>query len=308
MATNVDEKLLHESVVRESTARLVAELSKYQTHFSESDVSAFSREEVVENVKLLRSLAGQTGPVKSVVPLFHPGQKTETVAKPVGADQPVVQVQSGLTELLAMMAQQQVQAHQQMLQFMQQLEQDKKMNEARLELEKQTRDEERKIAAQERRAAFDLVESDRKRNEAARWASERLSQETFRLTLAEAEKQRQIELDMLQQQIKMTEEHHQQEVSRSDRLDRERREYNSRPEIRSKHAHEAVRGLLYNIPQNASDVPAWFQAMDNIFTIQKIDDDLRIQLLTPFLSDRIRKAIFAVPQEQVSTYTRWKEP
>ena len=191
---------------------------------------------------------------------------------------------------------------------------EKATTEARLEMERKSRldeqkerDEERKIAAEERKAAFELAESDRKKNEEVRLNNERISQETLRLTLAEAEKQRNIELDMLQQQMRMTEEHHLQETRRAERQDRERQAYNSRPEIRSKHAHEAVRGLLYNIPQNASDVPAWFQAMDNIFVAQQIGEDLRIPLLTPYLSDRVRKAIFSVPQDQVDTYEHWKE-
>jgi len=76
---------------------------------------------------------------------------------------------------------------------------------------------------------------------------------------------------------------------------------------RLKKATEATRGSLYAMPSEASEVAPYLAQMDRVFEACGVEQDLRINLLTPFLTDRARKAVLAMTPDEYKDYQKWKE-
>src|SRR5207244_3732748 len=92
----------------------------------------------------------------------------------------------------------------------------------------------------------------------------------------------------------------QAEIDKEIRLKAERQVIGNR----LKRATEATRGSLYNMPSEASEVAEY---MERIFVLCEVEQDLRINLLTPYLTDKARKAVMSMPTEEFSKYESWKE-
>src|SRR3989454_4546508 len=74
-----------------------------------------------------------------------------------------------------------------------------------------------------------------------------------------------------------------------------------------KKASDILRNVLYPMPQNSNDLPIYFEAVDSIFVRYQIDEDLRIPLLTPFLTDTARRLLSTLPSQDVSSYIKWQQ-
>ena len=92
-------------------------------------------------------------------------------------------------------------------------------------------------------------------------------------------------------------------------LDRDRRAKENAQLLgsRLKRATDATRGSLYHMPIESSEVAPYFAQMDRVFDSCKVDEDLRANLLTPYLTERARKAVLGMTPAEYNNYTSWRE-
>ena len=337
---------LRKTVQKDSSDRLQQELKLGQTIFDDNAIIKLSRPELISYVTALRKLAGQTTAVRSVVPGFDPSKVTimassSIVSAPASA---VVAAASDLTKSTDVADSTSLMSA--MMQMMAMQMEERRLaaaaNDAKLKKEEDDRREaaaERREAAEERRLAREIAAEDRRLSLAtheARMRKEeqdrqaaaeerRLTVEALRVAQAQAELQRKIDADVFQrleeerhktsqEQIKMMKEsadaaakRHDMDQARADRLEAKSREDSSRKDIRLKRAHDVMKGVLYPMPSEANDLTLYFENVDRLFDTNEVGDDLRISLLTPFLTERARRAMLSLSSTDCDTYEHWKQ-
>ena len=76
---------------------------------------------------------------------------------------------------------------------------------------------------------------------------------------------------------------------------------------RLRKATDAIRGALYPMPIEASEVAPYLAQMDRVFDSCEVEEDLRANLLTPYLTERARKAVLGMTPTEYQNYANWKE-
>ena len=88
-------------VQRDSTDRLIAELKLAQSYFSEAEVIALSRSDLIANVMILRRLSGQTSSVRVLVSNFKPAETVEPALSDMGVGEVDVKPSVGVSADIA---------------------------------------------------------------------------------------------------------------------------------------------------------------------------------------------------------------
>ena len=83
-------------------------------------------------------------------------------------------------------------------------------------------------------------------------------------------------------------------------------ELENRIDRRLHRAHQVMSGILFNMPSIPDDLASYFEQIDKLFDTNKVDQDLRISLLTPYLTERARKAVLGSSNDDVDTYDKFK--
>ena len=300
-------------VTKSDSARLIAELMCAQSYFTEDEINAMDRGDLITHVCELRKLAKVHTALKSVVSGFKPRGaelrgEVETRGRQVEEVDP----------LKAMMA------------FM--LQSAKNLQEEKTEKERCRTEENRlreRLELEKEKLRLQNLQEEKTEKERCRTEENRLRErlelekEKLRLQdLKEERQSRQMELerqtellktlqcranDNLQKNTDMFIQHSKQNMEVMERRERERLEEKDKLENRLKRASELVKNLLYNMPDISSEIPAYLNAVENIFVQNQIREDLRITLLTPYLSTRTRKALSNIPREEIDTYQKWKD-
>ena len=128
--------------------------------------------------------------------------------------------------------------------------------------------------------------------------------------MQQQERNRREELDLRKEEMRLQ---RQNDKSREERLAKEanarvqrENELEGRIDRRLHRAHQVMSGILYNMPTVPGDLVSYFEQVDKLFDTNHIDEDLRMSLLTPFLSDKARNSILNLPTSDVDTYTKFK--
>jgi len=86
-----------------------------------------------------------------------------------------------------------------------------------------------------------------------------------------------------------------------------RNERENRMEERFKKANKLMRGVLTYMPSLPADMPSYFEMTERTFTENKINSDIQVIILKPYLTDEAKKLLCNVPVEDVKTYTQIKK-
>ena len=177
----------------------------------------------------------------------------------------------------------------------------------RAKLEKDEKEAKEKQEKEEKAVKKQLEREERV--EAARLEADRV-----RLALLEADKERQIVRDIQERSNRLAEEEaaaaerrHKETMAHTLEVEKRNAEDKKRLDVRMKKASDILRNVLYPMPLNSNDLPIYFEAVDGIFIRYEIDEDLRIPLLTPFLTDTARRLLSTLPSQDVSSYIKWQQ-
>lgn len=125
------------------------------------------------------------------------------------------------------------------------------------------------------------------------------------------EKQLQMQLDMQERQLRVQMEMQskviemQQGLHDSQQQARALREENII--AKTKRYGQAVQYALYKMPQEAGELPAYFDAVDNIWETYGVPNELKAKLLVPQLTARAKSLITKLPLVEQNDYTKLKE-
>ena len=341
VSSRVSDKSIYERASKDSDERLRNELKRAQDFFESKDIDSMTRTDLIVNASKLRKLAGQIESVKTLISGFNPNQMSldlddfgnvSTPSTPSGSHLtrevgtasprflPPVPVQP--SDTAAMMA---------MFMTMMNSQAEQRKEEARLIREEAERKELR--LAEERKEEARLIREEAERKE-LRLAEER--KEESRLQREEADrKDRLLREELERKEIRLAEDRKTEVEIRkkelenqlaaiekqsklfeassreaSDRYleDRDRvRAEAKKLESRLAKAHTLMKPLMYAMPSDPNELTLYLDNMEKLFTSYKIDDDLRIPLLTPHLTDVARRALLNMSQDVLTSYPKWKE-
>ena len=314
-------------VQKDNTDRLRAEMKLAQTAFANDVVDQMARCDLIKHITDLRRLAGQTTAVRGLVSGFTPTPLTTSMGN-VGVGRDGTSALAGVPttpDVMSMMAM-----------FMQSMAtmQDKRDAAAAMERKEASALQQRRDdaaaeaaakaaagAAQERRDLLALQEKRDLETAAAieRAAEERrLAAEERRLAALEAKRRaeledetRRIDADNAQRRHQETldaqRELHRSEAERADRRERQSREDNKKMDIRLKRANDVMRGVLYHMNTlDAAEIPVYFESIERLFEMNKIDEDLRVSLITPFLDDKSRRLMSNLALTDIDSFDHLK--
>ena len=76
---------------------------------------------------------------------------------------------------------------------------------------------------------------------------------------------------------------------------------------KTKRYGQAVQYALYRMPQEAGELPAYFDSVDNIWETYGVPDELKAKLLIPQLTPRAKSLITKLPLAEQDDYVKLKE-
>jgi hypothetical protein len=77
-------------------------------------------------------------------------------------------------------------------------------------------------------------------------------------------------------------------------------------ESRIKTFGELLKKVLFNMPQKITEIPVYLDTVDRIFSEYNVKDDIKINLLNPYLSVAARKLVVTLPQQDMADYVSFK--
>src|SRR5260221_7067683 len=204
-------------------------------------------------------------------------------------------------------------------------EEDRKKEELRLEKEEKKAEEDRKKAEEERKLRKEEIrliqELEREKAEEER----KLRKEEMRLMLEREERKAdedsrredfrmKIEEDR-REEVKMEKDRCIEEQRRlEDAAERRHRETlednekraNSR-DMKMKRGADILRGCMYRMGDDVLEMPIFFENADRHFESNGIEDDLRLALISPYLSEKARRLLTRLSRDETDTYDKVKK-
>ena len=295
---------LRESIKKANSAVLQAELRVALPKINETCFTHFtvSRENLMLVINELRDLVGIETPIKTaicetkhsairmIIGKFFKGEIFQVDRTP---DSEAIS-----TNVLLAMMQQQLQ-----LQIESRAEDARRHEEARL-ADARKHEEDARRHEEARLADARKHEEDARRHEEARLADARKHEEAARM---HAER-----MDLLQRQIEL--------MDRNRSLDREAdigsREVALQKQVdkqnnislRIKFANDRLRGVISPMSEfKFCNIPLFFESLERIFELHKIDEDLWVLILVPLLNTKAKLLLGRIPKEDSATYAKLKE-
>src|SRR6266516_4861367 len=344
MADQADLELKN-TVRKDATPRLQAEMLVSQNIFDEKQVKNFSRNQLVSYVFALRKLAGQTNAVRTLVSGFDPNdveifggnldQELGATLSPKPTDPTQMffaffqQMQEKETRDRAAQEKQR-----DIDRAAQEKDRDDREKQLTLALEKETRDRaerEKQLTlalekeTRDRKEREDKETRDRderkqkrldKQAELAAKEARDLVQKNKDLEDAKAyektkiENEKQTRYEEYKERSKLEHEYD-DEVRQKNLADKVAHDAkfkleDAKFENRLTRASKALRGLVAKMPSDNFGVVLYLKQMDDIFDLQKIDADLRVYLISSYLSDKARKVQAALSKEDRENYDNFK--
>ena len=289
------------SVEKDSDDRLRNELKRGQDHFDSAEIDAMSRHELKDNCTKLRKLLRQTESVKAQTFGFNPsqisldlGDRTKSTSdvesvKPTPANPPLSETPSATLPPASSGGS----AIEMLMLFM--ANQDKQRREEKEEDDRLRREEKADLLKKEERAERLRIE-EKQESERRRQNEEETRKKELEIQLLAIRNQS----TLLEQSVTEARE---KEARNQERISREAASL----ERRLEKAITFCKALLYPMPVNVNELTLYLENMDTLFAEYHIDEDLRIPLLTPYLTDVSRRALLNIPAEQRTTYQDWKK-
>src|SRR6266516_1691212 len=118
-------------------------------------------------------------------------------------------------------------------------------------------------------------------------------------------KDRKIEEDKLAL-LKSLKDVHTAVTKKKENEEKRKKEESQKRDTRMTKAIKLTRTLLYEIPTDPVSLIIYFRNIDQIFETNEIQDDLKINLLNAHLTEKMRKVLAGIPQEDKEDYPKWK--
>src|SRR5260221_2922590 len=77
-------------------------------------------------------------------------------------------------------------------------------------------------------------------------------------------------------------------------------------EMKLKRSADILKGCLYKMPDDPMEIPVFLDYADRHFNSNDIDEELRISLINPYLSDKARKLLTRLAPQETDTYEKLK--
>ncbi len=178
-------------------------------------------------------------------------------------------------------------------------EEDKRKEEIRIKQEEQRREKQRKQEEQRK-------EEQRKLEEDRREEQKRIKEEK--------ERHDEIMLKMLQNQLRNTEKvedaaerRHRENLEDNEKSRKEAADRANSREMKLKRGAEILKGCMYKMGDDVIEVPMFFENADRHFESNAIDDDLRLALINPYLSEKARRLLTRLARDETDTYEKVKK-
>ena len=239
-------------------------------------------------------------------------------ALPIKKQEPVTtaQPQSNIDPMMMMM---------QMMQQMREDREEAKKEALRREDENKRREAELKEQARvqaERYERYEMAQREEAKKEALKREEEnmRREEENKREALRRDEENMRREAE-LKEQARIQAERHEEQMRAQieafermqeakiaeDRAAREgRREKDGTKENKIKMFGDLLKHVLFNMPNDINEIPVYLDTLDRIFTEYNVPNEIRINLVNPYLSSAARKLIVSLPADDLTDYEHFK--
>src|SRR3989442_11007253 len=336
----ITEESVRHSVSKDSTERLKNELINFQDVLDPSQISVLSRDKLIDLVVVLRLMHNSTESVKTMTKNFDPKKAKYELAKlkgsveisSAGGAEGGADVMNLLLSLMQSMTQQrQDEAKQRQDEAKQRLEEitrrekreddlrmllekketdkqielDKKESEKQIELHKQELERQFELNRREveKQLELDKKELERKAEADKIIADQLLEKERMDKILEQEREARQRKDEALFDSIKALQAQHVEKMNiETTRFQTE----NSKREVRLTKIRKALAGVITPMPKDFLGAFLYLKRMEEHFLEHKIENDLKIAILTPYVNESIKRMIESLPLEQRDTYDKWK--
>src|SRR6266536_3570872 len=329
-------------VIKDDTERLRAELKRARPQLTVDEVNQFNREELVEQITDLRLRTGDTRAIKEPIGVPMEGAVGEVlpeVGRPVEIAPHVDPTQALLQMVLLMKREdgdketRRIEEDRRRVEFERErieeerkirreemlalqlkeekrleferereekrIEEDKRKEELRVKIKEEEKEEKRKLKEEEK-------EEQRKLEEVRREEQKRLREEK--------ERHDEIMLKMLENQLRNTEKvedaaerRHRENLEDSEKSRKEAADRANSREMKLKRGAEILKGCMYKMGDDVIEVPMFFENADRHFESNAIDDDLRLALINPYLSEKARRLLTRLARDETDTYEKVKK-
>ena len=305
MANTVSEDDIKAALNKSNKQVLLSEMLVGQNLIDEVTLKKLSRQLLLKLVTHLRKTANQVGQVKSLIIDY---KLDEDLAKEVEkfVDGPQVEEQQPQSESAKML-----------VTFMQMMQQERKdrQEERRLKEEKEEKDkkakeekevQDKKDRQEARRLKEEKEEQDKKdRREAMRIKDEKDEKDKKDRRTELENRDRKVEEDRLAL-LESLKDVHTAVMKKDENEEKRKKEESQKRDTRMTKAIKLTRTLLYEIPTDPVSLIIYFRNIDQIFETNEIQDDLKINLLNAHLTEKMRKVLAGIPQEDKEDYPKWK--
>ena len=95
-------------------------------------------------------------------------------------------------------------------------------------------------------------------------------------------------------------------VTKIDLEESQRKENDLKRDVRLKKAMDLMKGLIPEQPSDITGILMFFKNIENLFGVYKVDDDLKVTIMTPHLNEKSRRVVLQIAHE-VTSYEQVKE-
>src|SRR6266516_3983154 len=276
------------AVGKTNTPTLIAEIIIAQDAIDESVVKKLSRELLVSIAIALRKAANQATPVKSLISNFV--VETDLADRIKKHLQEAATAETSQSEILKVM-----------FTWMQ--------DEKTRQLTKEANERKEKADELTRQLAKKADDKKERADELARINAKDLADKTERdakeiIRKKDKDDKSAAERQNLLDGIKLVND---ELRLKTDQAKTRRSEEEGRRDSKMKRAIKSTTGLFYSIPTKPIALITYFRNADQIFADNKIEDELKIHILTPHLQESARKIIAGLPDEDKSSYVKWRQ-
>ena len=309
-------------VQKESDDRLKAELKRAKPKTDPAVIESMTREVLVTKIVELRLQMGIHTSIKTAVP------EKEKVLVPaphtVGAEMTPVTTMDPTTMIMMLIQQQRETEERRAIADAQERKERREAEERRAAVEAQERKERRE--AEERRVAVEAQEKKERReaeiqerreqrefeqrrieaeaNERRERAEAKEKRNAEKVELEEARRQKEKEeADIEAEAVERRHKEQMEELRRTHAVNAERE---NKRENRLKNGHAMMRGCLSMMNDDPLTIPVFFENVERQFEDNHIQNDIKIALIQPFLSQRCKEYITKLPLNETNTYQKLK--
>src|SRR5437867_55412 len=312
--------LVRHSVSKDSTDRLKNELINFQDVLDPSQISVLSRDKLIDLVVVLRLMHNSTESVKIMTKNFDPKKAKFELAKlkgsveisSAGGAEGGADVMNLLLSLMQSMTQQRQDEAKQRLEEITRREKreddlrmllEKKESEKQIELHKQELERQFELNRREveKQLELDKKELERKVEADKIIADQLLEKERMDKILEQEREARHRKDEALFDSIKALQAQHVEKMNiETTRFQTE----NSKREVRLTKIRKALAGVITPMPKDFLGAFLYLKRMEEHFLEHKIENDLKIAILTPYVNESIKRMIESLPLEQRDTYDK----